>query len=189
MTTINSPLDSPIIPRFLFALAGGVFLSMLGAIFIVGGFQYSYNDRIYPGVSVAGIDVSGLTREEAAEKITIDTKFPVEGRIALKDNDTVWMAAPIELGMYIDGPANADAAFNIGRTSDPGYAFRTQFGYATVDLPPLFVYDERAALAYILELSESIDVPTIEATLGLEGIEIGVRSGQIGRELDIPSVL
>ena len=58
-------------------------------------------------------------------------------------------------------------------------------GDAGVDLPPFLVYDERSAQRYISELASQVDRPVIEAFLGLDGIEVNVRSGQIGRTVDV----
>ena len=47
------------------------------------GYRLVYIGRIFPGVSVAGVDVSGMTREKAAVKIQGEHKLAV---IAVRDN-------------------------------------------------------------------------------------------------------
>ncbi len=54
-----------------------------------------------------------------------------------------------------------------------------------VDLPPALVYDERVSHAYLTQLASIVDRPTVEATLGVNGAEVLVHSGQVGRTVDV----
>ena len=58
-----------------------------------------------------------------------------------------------------------------------------------VDLAPWFVFDKRIAQNYLQGIARQVDRPIIEATLGVNGVEVEVNSGQVGRSLDIDASL
>ncbi len=71
MSTLSYPLPRrfPLVAQILTAAVGGLIL-FLGAILVwVLGYQLVYAGRVFPGVSVAGIDLSGLAPQDAALKL------------------------------------------------------------------------------------------------------------------------
>ncbi|MBV5350173.1 hypothetical protein JZU71_03200, partial [bacterium] len=66
------------------------------------GYQLAFAGRIFPGVSVAGVDVSGLSPNDAALKLSQTLSFPITGKILFRAADKVWVASPVELGMVFD---------------------------------------------------------------------------------------
>ncbi len=175
--------------RLLTSLFLGAVLFLLGLVSFIGVYHYDHAGVIFPGVSVAGVDVAGLTVAEAANQLRAAIPYSAAGSIAFQDGSTIWIAKPIELGFILDPNASAAAAYAVGRTTDPGYALAAQFQFATLDLPPQYIYNEAAALAYLQNLAATINVPTVEANLGLNGTEVIVHSGQVGRELHIQPAL
>ena len=177
-----------ILVKTIFSILGGLTIFVLTGATLSASHRFSYTGKIYPGVSVAGVDVSGLTEAEAAEKLRAALDFPQTGRIAFQDGPTVWVATPLELGFVLDTASSTGQAVEIGRSIDPFFALTSQFRPTTVDLPAKFIFDERVAQAYLETLAATIHVPTVEASLGLEGSEVIVHSGQVGRELDVPAL-
>ena len=175
--------------RALFGLFAGLLLFGAAAALFTAGFQWNHRGKIFAGVSVAGIDVSGLTPVQAAERINQSLIFGLDGKIAFQDRATVWVAKPVELGFFLDAAGSANEAFSIGRDREPIYSFLAQLQYGRSDLPPRYIYDEQAALAFLQDLSLSIDVPTVEASLSLNGLDVIVNPGQIGRQLDVGAAL
>ena len=60
--------------RVLFALAGGIGLFVIALLTILLVFQFAYLNRIYPGVSIAGINLSGSSPSQPA--ILISNQLP-----------------------------------------------------------------------------------------------------------------
>ena len=50
-------------------------------------------------------------------------------------------------------------------------------------------YDQREAHAVLQEIARQIDMPMIEAAITLEGTDVKVSEGQVGRKVDIPATL
>lgn len=188
-----TPLPNPwgLLLQAALALAAGMvlFFGMLAALVI--GFDLYHAGRIYPGISVAGVSLSGLTPEEAAIQINRAITYPVTGRIVLQEGQKVWTATPAELGLYLDPQASALLAYRHGRQGGLSRRVIDQFQswYTGQDLPPLMIFDERAAYAYLNRIALEIDRPTIEASLSVQGIEVVVLPGQVGRRVDIPATL
>ncbi len=181
----------PVLPQILLAFLGGLFLTFLAFSALAASYQYRYSGVIFPGVTIAGVDVSGLTQEEASAKLWEHLTFPRQGRVAFQDGATIWVATPAELGLVLDANNTALSAYQVGRSGNPVGQFFAQINAlrAGRDLPPLLVYDENIARTYLLNLAATIDRPTVEASIGLNGVDITLRSGQIGRTLDIDAVL
>lgn len=173
-----------------FALFGGSLLFLTLLLGVVIGFDIYHAGQVFPGVSVAGVDLSGLSQDEAAELLSLNVVYPQEGRIIFQ-GDQVWPAKPAELGLYLDSETSAAAAYSVGRQGNPFTRIRDQFSawYSGVDLPPLLVYDGRVAYSYLNSIAEQVDQPTIEASLSVDGSDVIVTPGQIGRSVDIEATL
>ena len=176
-----------IILAFLLALAVFVLLVALVPL----GYQMNYAGKIFPGVSVAGVDLSGLTQAEAAARLMVNLKYPEVGKIVFQQGSDVWVAAPKQLGFYLDTQTSAQAALAYGRQGGyiEKFIHQLRAWSSGVDLPPLFLLDERAAQQYLQTIASQIDIPQIEASLGINGVDVVVRSGQVGRTLDVSAAL
>ena len=171
----------------LVALIMGLVLLVLMLLVTPVGYGLAYSDRIFPGTSVAGVDLSGLTPGQAAGLLLERVAYPQRGKIVFQDGQTLWSATPAELGLYFDAQNTALAAYNSGRIGGLVERFTARFRawYAGVELSPVFVWDEKFALTYLQNIAAQVDKPIIEASIGLEGVQVTVRSGQIGRKMNL----
>ena len=194
MATTTSPIQVRKISatdQLLFALLVGIFLFFLVAGGGLIGFEIAHSGKIFPGVSVAGLDMSAQTPAEAVSRLNGYITYPSQGRIFLQDGQQVWMVTPAELGLYLDPETSVANAYAIGRSSNLIANLEAQFRtfQSPVNLAPVLIYDERQAYQYLSKLAAQIDKPVVEASVGLNGVEVVVRSGQTGRELDIMKTL
>jgi len=167
---------------FLFATLWLVFISVD---------QIWHSGVILPGISVAGIDISGLTTEQAAQKLAGNFSFGPVNMFSLTYNDITWQAHPEELGIRFDAQATARQAFTLGRSGPLGRFL----GYQLVsrrsnhNLPAVIIFDQQQAFDYLKEVSAEYDQPVVEANLVLQGTQIIDQPGQTGRQLDINASL
>ncbi|NJN44275.1 MAG: hypothetical protein HC806_05840 [Anaerolineae bacterium] len=189
--TVSRPASSTVMPQIFLSVMGGLLLTFLVFTSLATGYQYRHSGLIFPGVSVAGIDLAGLTHAEASDALWEQLNYPREGRIAFQDGSTIWAATPAELGLVLDAHNTALAAYRVGRSGNPISQFFTQVNalQSGKDLPPLLVYDENIARNYLVNLAATVDRPTIEANIGVDGVEVTLRSGQVGRTLDVDATL
>jgi len=193
-TTSYSPQTSrntEILMQGIAALVGGFMLFLAGLIVWALGYQLVYAGRIFPGVSVAGVDLSGMSPADAAVTLNQRLTFPYSGQILLRDGERIWATSPAELGMVFDASASAQSAYKLGRSGGLLGGFSDQldarqkgnFAQATI------IFDQHVAYAYLQKLALEIDQPPIEATLAIHGTEVVAQPGQLGRYLNVDSAL
>ncbi|HVF25083.1 MAG TPA: peptidoglycan binding domain-containing protein, partial [Anaerolineales bacterium] len=192
MATISYPYQrTPVLPQLIAALISGLVLFFGLIITWVLGYQLLYAGRIFPGVSVAGVDLSGLTPSDAAVKLNQTLAYPINGKILFRDGEKAWVATPAQLGMVFDPSSSAVTAYDLGRRGGLFGALSGQIraGGAGVNVPPVIIFDQRVAFQYLSQISSQVNQPTVEASLKLEGTNVVAQPGQVGRELKIDATL
>ena len=176
-----------ILPSLPIALLG--MLLAIGAVlvFFIVGVRVAYSERALPGVSAAGVSVGGLTEPEIELALGEILTYPRSGKVLMTDGTRYWVAMPEELGVALDIPSMADQALAVGR--DGGVLLQISDFFSAwssgIEVPTTVLFDQRAGAAYLNALAVQIDSPQLEAALGVDGVEIVLRPGQIGRELQI----
>ena len=193
MSAISYPFPRrfPLVAQILTAAAGGVMLFLGILIVWVLGYQLVYAGRIFPGVSVAGVDLSGLSPQEAALKLNQTLSYPINGKVLFQYGDKAWVASPAQLGMAFDASSSAQAAYRLGRSGGLFGALDGQirargFGY---DVAPVILFDQRVAYQYLQGLSQQINQPVVQASIHLNGTDVTAQPGQPGRTLNVSGTL
>jgi vancomycin resistance protein YoaR len=177
--------------QILAALIGGFMLFFALIITWTLGYQLLYAGRIFPGVSVAGVDISGLSPNDAALKLSQTLSFPITGKILFRAADQAWVASPAELGMVFDPSASALAAYKYGRSGGlfGALAGQVRAGGLGADVPPVLIFDQRVAYSYLQNIASQVDQPVVEANLHLDGTNVVAQPGQVGRLLNLDATL
>ena len=182
---------SPVPWRILAASIGGLSLFFLVIGLVTGTYQALFSGRIFPGITMAGVDLSSMTEVQAANTLQQSLTYPTSGQVSFRDGSRVWTATPAELGMDFRLGMSVQLAYDIGRkggwlTDLAGQLNAWQGG---LNLLPVVVYDERIARNYFLNISRQIDLPMRETELRLEGTNVVYSPGQTGRLLNIDASL
>ena len=192
MTTQSYPSPySKIALQVLTAFVGGFILFIAAIIAWTLGYQLVNAGRVFPGVSVAGVDLSGMSPVDASLTLNQQLAFPYTGQILLSDGDTLWLVSPAELGMVFDASASAQSAYDVGRTGGLFGAFSAQLDArrSGQQADAVVILDQNVAYAYLQGIAAEIDQPPIEANLEIQGTEVIAQPGQIGRYLNVDSTL
>ena len=173
------------------SLASAAAVAVAGALVLVLGSRLIFAGRALPGVNAAGLDLGGMKRAEIEQVLGAALGYPQQGALLLGDQGQHWTAHPAELGVAVDVAGMADRALAVGRSGNLLQSLAQQLtawnqGYP---VPAVVVFDQAAGAAYLQRLAAQIDRPQIEASLGVDGLEIEMRPGQIGRRLDIQANL
>jgi vancomycin resistance protein YoaR len=186
----RASIARPLGQALIALLAGFTLFAALLAL-LPSAYARMYAGRIFPGVSVGGVDVSGLSTQQAASLLTQRLDYPKRGKIVLQEGTTLWTATPGELGLFLDAQTTALAAYNLGRAGDLSTRLADQWRAWSqgINLPPWFIFDKRIGQHYLLGIAKQVGRPIIEASLGVNGMEVEVHSGQVGRSLDIDAAL
>ena len=193
MATLSYPIQKriPILAQIIAAFTGGLVIFLGILIFWVLGYQLIYAGRIFPGVSVAGVDISGMSPQDAALKLSQTLSYPINGKVLFRDGDKVWVASPAQLGMIFDPTSSAQAAYLLGRSGGLFGALGGQIrarGFGE-DIAPVIIFDQRVAYQYLQGLSQQVNQPVVEASLHLDGTNVVAQPGQGGRILNLDANL
>lgn len=85
----------------------------------IGGlllYGVSHSNQIYEGVSLGGVDVSGMSRSAARMAVYDEFSAAANSPILLESNDKKFYFAPATSGINVDTEASLDAAFYFGRS-------------------------------------------------------------------------
>lgn len=150
-----------------------------------------FANRVYPGVSMNGVSLSGMGLGQAAANIAASYNFAESGKIMLVYGDQSWMLKPVELGFFLDPQASAQTAYNTGRRGSVLSILRNRFSLfrSGMNIEPTFIYNEKTSLDFLNTLSGQINQPLREASISISGTDVVVNNGQAGRVLDVQSSL
>lgn len=178
--------------QFIFILIFGFLLALAALFAIVMGFEAKHENAIFPGVSVNGTDLSGLTVGQAVVKLNNGgLTYPKQGQIFFTDGDSRWAFNPGQLGYTFEPISAVEQAFQVGRGQGLLADLSGQFlaMRSGVNIDPSVVYDQRVTYAMLQEIARQIDKPMMEAAITLDGTDVKVSQGQVGRKVDIPATL
>lgn len=180
------PAVSPWLPRLTLIIVTILLLSNLVAALLAAGYQIYYDGLIYPGVSVWGVDLSGMTPQEASSTLNGMFTYPQRTTITFRDGDNVWPISAADLGIHFDVERTVQTAYEIGRDPNMFTSLREQAqawreGY---NISPVMVYDQMKAEAYIDAIAQPINRPALDATITVDGLEVITAPGQVGRQVD-----
>lgn len=172
--------------RVIFIVFGGLVTGFLLFAAAIYAYQTGFRDRIYRGVSVDNVLVGGLTRQQAAEKLEQELRYPFESSFRFTWQDRSWQATAQELGFHPQSDKMTETAYNIGRSGGLLDQVTTQISALLhgVTIQPVFLFDERVAFSYITKIAEEIDTPMEDPSIVFQGSEIVIVPGKSGRMLD-----
>lgn len=181
---------SPFWQAFIACLGGSIlFLILIGL--IAGGYDILFSSRIFPGVSMAGVDLSGLTPQQATQALNQRLTYPSRGQIVLRHGERFWTATPADLGMVFDAGRSVQRAYDLGREGGPFENLSSQINawQSGLDLPAVILLDERVAHGYVQNIAAQINQPVVEADLQLNGSQVMYTPGQVGRLVNVDKTL
>ncbi|CAN5665665.1 VanW family protein [soil metagenome] len=99
--------------------AGLVFAIVIAFVALgLGVLRGVYNDRVYPQVYVAGMNIGGMSRDDAMGVLQARAGEIEQGTIAFTFNGQTWNPTLSQVGVAVDYDATLDAALNVGREAD-----------------------------------------------------------------------
>ena len=191
-TTLHpGPRRAFIIAEAVSALVGGLSIFLCLVLIWLLVHQLVYAGRVFPGVSVAGVVLSGMSPADGALKLSQTLSYPISGKVVFRQDEKAWVVSPVQLGMVFDASASARAAYNLGRRGGLITALGDQIqahrlGYT---IAPVLIFDQRVAYRFLQGLAQQVDQPLTEATLEIDGTNITAVPGQAGRIVDIDATL
>lgn len=158
----------------------GALILILGVVYLVD--LLTSRDQIAQGSSVAGVDVGGMTQDEAvaAVEAAVGPGFAAPIVVtALGKEETV---SPTEAGLSADITGTV-ASLGV-RSADPIARIKS-FSQDLPDVPVRVSVDEKKMTAWLTSLAGADDVAAVEGSVTIEGTEVVVVQPVVGEHLDV----
>ena len=99
----------------LLGVLAGVGLLTAGAAYAAMRYEHSHADRIMPGVSIQGVDVSGMTRDEAIQAVRTAAHAELSQPLTVTVGHDHWTVSPATLGQRAAVTHAVARAFHAGQ--------------------------------------------------------------------------
>ena len=169
----------------------GIFFGILILILIIiyGAFtiyNIKNNEKISKGISIYGIDVSGLTKSEASAKLIEKFQKIEETEIKLYSDKYETILKPSEINLSFNINAAVKYAFSIGKKgnifSDNYEIFNTMIN--GLDITPTFSLDENSLISILNDMSKEIPDTVVEGSYYIDGNTLVITKGSDGYVID-----
>lgn len=178
------PRRNPGWPATLALLAVALITTCLATLLIL---ELWLADRVLPGVYAWDVDLGGLSRQEATERLSARFEYPADRHPILLYGDQSWPVRPADLGTSLDVAATIDAAMAVGHRGDLPTRLKEQVAvlFDSRLIMPLFRFDAGTGAMFLSQVARKVNRPLRNATLVLgDDLSVEVVPGQSGREMD-----
>jgi vancomycin resistance protein YoaR len=150
-------------------------------------FEWRHQNRIYPGVTVLGLDVGGLELHQAMT--LLDRQFnPYQGEpLTLRYGQQSWSVSASDLGVSLDAGATAVSAYAVGRKATFVESLKEQaqaLRHGQV-VRPILKFDTGAATVFLSQVAQQVNRPLRNADLTVRGLQVETASSQVGLDVDL----
>lgn len=165
-------------------------LIVAAVIVVLGvGAAYAYDssqkDKIAEGVRIAGVDVGGMTEDEAAELVQHRLLAPLRHSLRVSFDGEDWELPGAKLKVR----ANVDKAVEeaVADSQDGGFPGRlvryVTGGEVSESISPRVTYSERSINRFVKRVAEEINREPQNADVEASGASLEVVAGEYGRKL------
>jgi vancomycin resistance protein YoaR len=147
-------------------------------------YQGQYAERIYPGVSVDGIDVSGLTREAAAASLEAELAGYASGEAVVTVDGTAIRIPYADLGRRADVDALIELAWSVGRSHPDPLGRAAQGVRSLIDgtrIDPIVTLDPEAVRREVTEAALGVNKAPVSGSATLTETGFAPNAASAGR--------
>ena len=162
-----------------------VAVMLLGA---VGAYAWdsSRSDEIAEGVTIGGVDVGGMTADEAGEIVDKKLVAPLRHHVVVKYDDVKYQLSPKQLKVSSDVDGMVDRA--LAESQEGGLPTRV-WRYATggevdVAISPQITYSDNALDEFIAKVSGDVNTEAVDASIEPSAGDLASVQGHEGRVVD-----
>ncbi len=178
----------------ILSLAGLVVIGLSAATIVLSE-KISRDENILPQVTIAGVQVGDLTKEEASQKLSLAIdEFLAEGYVfEYKDqeNTTEFQATGADFGLLVDTEGSIRQAMAMGHEYNFFSNLKAQLTSVTlgIDLPLNFSIEGAALNAFLDTAFLDIEKPARQASLAYNNGDLVTISPRSGTEVDREPVI
>lgn len=181
--------------RFLRSGRLSVVLLVLAGVSVLAGssslaairYDHSASSRILPGVSIAGVGVGGMTREEAVAAVGAKAELSLSSDLVVQAAGTAWHVTPAGLGMRADVEGAVDRAFAVADSMSLfSRVYHRVLGKPvdrSIDLG--YAYDRSKIQAFVKQAYATVNKPAEDAGVSLVDGQVVAQRARVGRALKV----
>ncbi len=162
-------------------------LLLMAAGLAVLAYGQRYADSILPGITIQGVPVGGLRRDEALarlERALVVEELPY---LTLQGPEAEWIYSTAHLGGYLEFEPAVDEAWQIGRSGlfREDMLTRLRLLWLGYNIVPEFHLEPGLALTPLRQIARQAGRPSQQAQLWVAGMQVRSDTSRVGRDLDI----
>lgn len=171
----------------IFGILTFIFILIILITFITFTLINAKSQTIAHGISIKGIDISGLTKEEATQKISTYISSSIPQEIKLKHNDYETSLSTEQLSVYFNTNEAVEIAYEIGKN---GNIFENNFIilkslFSKTNIDPGFSIDEEQLKNSLQDISNKLPDKVIESSCYIDGNNLIITKGHSGNVIKI----
>lgn len=144
------------------------------------------NTTFVSGISILGIDVSGLSKDDAKQKVTDDVSNRLSTDVIFKHNDETYTLLPSSVGGSFDIDKVIDDAYSVGRN---GNIFQNNFAILNAminskNFIPDFSFNSNSFDDSISQMNSNFADGIVEPSYDISGNNLIIKSGKNGNIVD-----
>lgn len=182
---LGHPFEWLLVMLTLLILVGGIGMMVL----LIG--ERHFDQRIYPHISVRGLDLGGYRRSGAQAALERRYARFQKNPVEIVYGEQRWRPSAEELGIYLDFDQAIQTAFTTGRIGNR--IDNAQMALAIwehgVEIPLRVQVDQTVMQHYLLKVAQRVETPPRDADVALHGPHIVVTSEQIGTQVLVDETL
>jgi lipoprotein-anchoring transpeptidase ErfK/SrfK len=166
-------------------VAGVLVLALGGAAYSAYHYEQERSNTILPGVTVAGVEVGGMTRAEAIEAVRGDAVQELEDPIKVSAGGSSWTVTPADLGRRAQAVAAVNQALAVSDSMGTFSRFWHRFRQEPVDVDIDLGFNGDAGVeGFIGEIAKKVKVAPTNAAIAYDDGDIAFVKPHPGRALN-----
>ena len=161
-------------------------ISLLFPLMVLGAYHLVFQNRIYPYVSVTGVDLSGLTINKATEKINKKVAQEQKEEIVFEFKDKSWIFKLSDFNLVYQPEETIKQAYALGKQENLFKNLQTkwQLWQEKKDLPVTIVFEEDLFEKKVATISALLNKPAIPPQIKINQTQVSVEQGLSGQEIN-----
>ena len=164
-----------------------VLIPALVLLFLLVRFEWAYRDKIYPGVQVMGIDLGGMTWDQAHQTLTQAASHYTPPPLALRHEDQIWPLSPEALGVQVQVEDTLTQAFALGRNGSPLDNLAAQWDafWNGAVFQPTVTANPGMVEQTVREITAPLNHAVVESQVTLSELQVVITSSHPGQMVDV----
>lgn len=174
--------------NIIFGLITIILIIVLGVIFYFNSINEKiskWEDKVYPNVEVYGVDIGGLSKEEAKNKLNDNLQeLIMDKKLLVTDGNKTIELNYSELKPEYKIDEIVDNALNYGKDKNLFQKNSLIEGNKITELDAQITYDENQLLAFEEKVKESFNVAPKNAEVTVNSGKVSIKDEVIGKSID-----